>query len=180
MKKRTKKKKKNKNKISPPSIDTTQSTIAISPEMNCLTNEEFEEFALNIERVGMASPLNVQYPGIDGVLHFRLLSNNKEEWITAFVQYSISETHPFSPEAVITLESHIPKIEQTVKEKRIANHRTVLFSIGPKRKNPNCPDPEINTSLNRNIDHYYISKALNTLTTTQQQLRKGKEPQIKK
>jgi hypothetical protein len=106
-------KKKNKNKISPPSIDTaTIATFAMenvvtSPEMKCLTNEEFEEFVLNIEQVGIASPLNVQYPAIDGVLHFRLISNNKEEWITAFVQYSVSETHPFSPEAVITLESHM-------------------------------------------------------------------------
>jgi hypothetical protein len=66
-----------------------------------------------------------------------------------------------------------------VKEKRIANHRTVLFWMGPKRKNPNCPDPDINKSLNRNIDHYYISKGLDTLTKTQQQLRKGKEQQIK-
>jgi hypothetical protein len=79
-------------KLNPPLIDTSLIApfvghVASSPKIKCVTNEAF---ARNIEAVGMASLLNVQYPGVDGVMHLRVKDeHNEEEWITAFLHYHI-------------------------------------------------------------------------------------------
>jgi hypothetical protein len=167
-----------KTELNPPLIDTSLiapivGRVASSPKIKCVTNEEFEAFARNIEEVGMASPLNVQYPGVDGVMHFRVKDeHNKEEWITAFLQVTISSSHAFSREAVGNLKAIIDQIEQTVKQKNIKNHRIVLFWLGAKTKNSTSPDINLNKNLNKDIHQYYVTKALDTPTATQKLTRK--------
>jgi hypothetical protein len=67
-----------KEKIIHPTIDTKSidkfvaSKDGISPQIWMMNNEQFRKFVLNVEQVGMACPINSQYPAIDGVMLFLL------------------------------------------------------------------------------------------------------------
>jgi hypothetical protein len=55
-----------------------------------LIKEEFEAFASIIVEVGMASLLDGQYCGIDGVMHFRIKDKYNEERFNKFSKMLLS------------------------------------------------------------------------------------------
>lgn len=138
------------------------------PNIKCLTNEEFEQFAGEVMSEGVASPLNNAYPGIDGIAHFKYktsLPDAKPEFIhiTAITQVTISKTHFFGPEAAANLRSLIENIKAGVaKNKLEGKHRNVIFWVGRNlgsKEVPVCPD--------MNLEHYYVCKGVDKLTKAQ-------------
>lgn len=115
----------------------------------------------------MVSPINLNYPGIDGVGHFRIVyADGSTEWISAFLQSTISETHPFGVEAAKNLETLITYIKRGVKKHQLEKHRIVFLWFGShvKLEKTPTPDKDINKYLKYDYGHYYICKGVDKLT----------------
>lgn len=69
------------------------------PQIRVMNNEQFKNFVLSLEQVGMACSINSQYLGIDGVVHFRMDDGVR---ITAFMQVMTSALYEIGDELEIS------------------------------------------------------------------------------
>ena len=166
-------------------IDTIVHSNSTSPNICSLPNEEFERVASNTNQIGMASPLNQFYPGIDGVAHFttkkkmpkeqsegREEDGTYDERVTAFFQVTISRKHEFGKEATENLNALIKKIEANAKENKFSKHRIVFFWLGKRGDSgKSCPDNKLNRNIKRDMEHYHITLNLNKITDAQSNSR---------
>lgn len=128
-----------------------------------MNNKQFRNFVLSVEQVGMACPINSQYPAIDGVMHFLMDDGVR---ITAFMQVTTSALHETGDEAAHSLKSLIDGILE-----HHPNHQIVFFWMNFGTKHP---DKNLNSKLKQNIPHYHIRKATDIPTESQQQFRTRK------
>jgi hypothetical protein len=163
-----------KGKINHPIIETERidNEFAVSkesnseispPQIRVMNNEQFKNFVLSLEQVGMACPINSQYLGIDGVVHFRMDDGVR---ITAFMQVMTSALYEIGDEAAHSLKSLIDGILE-----HHTNHQIVFFWMNFGTKHP---DKNLNSKLKQNIPHYHIRKATDIPTESQQQFRSRK------
>ena len=134
-----------------------------SPQIRVMNNEQFKNFVLNVEQVGMACLINSQYPATDGVMHLLMDDGVR---ITAFMQVMTSTLYEICDEAAHSLKSLIDGILE-----HHPNHQIVFFWMNFGTKHP---DKNLNYKLKQNIPHYHIRKATDIPTESQQQFRSRK------
>ena len=78
-----------------------ESNSEIFPQIRMMNNEQFRNFVLSVEQVGMACPINSQYPAIDGVMHF--LMDDSVRITAFFMQVMTSAMYETGDEAAHSL-----------------------------------------------------------------------------
>lgn len=118
-----------------------------------VTNEEMEDFAGDITRRGVVTPLNLQYPGIDGIARFEYGNTI----YSAFIQVTVAETHKFRPEAAALLRK-LRTLAETSAASAQGNHKCVLMWLIEKNtvNKSKSLDKKLTESLGTHIDEYVV------------------------
>jgi len=123
---------------------------SIFEKVHFLTNDEFDEFAVDISRSGLSIPLNAFYPGLGGIGHFRYRNGERETVLTLIIKAKRSAKHATGVEAMSNLSALVLRMQRVELPPNVDHRVCFCWLVDAK--------PTGRSSANSHIplDQYYL------------------------